>query len=281
MRTGLSSSGLKALLPPDARTVMLLGGPDTGKTALAAALAGLLSKDYPTAILDLDMGQAHIGPPCAVSWGVVDGGFNGWEKIRPGGLYFTGALSPPGSMLPSLAGAALLMEAASRRCPRVVIDTTGLVAGPVGRLYKQYKIDLLRPDVLLAIEESGELEHIISPYRRMKRPKVITVKPSALARPKSFPLRAGFRAERFRSYFEGSSVFEVDLNERPVRHTRGGGDDDLTRRLLSFRDGAGSDICLGIVEKTSPEKGLLLVRSPLVPGTEYACVIIGRAAAVF
>lgn len=281
MPNGLSESVLKALLSPATRSVMLLGGPDSGKTTLAATLAGILSKEAPAAVLDLDMGQAHIGPPSAVSWGIIDGGFSGWENVKLEGLYFTGALSPPGNMLPSLTGAALLMEAASKRCSRVVIDTTGLIAGPVGRLYKQYKIDLLRPDVLLAVEERGELEHIISPYRQMRSPVVITVKPSALARAKSVPLRAGFRAERFRSYFEGSSIFELDLNRRAIRHTREDGDDELTSRLLSFRDGFGADICLGVVEKAFPEKGLLLVRSPLKPGTEYACVIIGRATAVF
>jgi len=281
MQNDLNERGLKTLLSSAARSVMVLGGPDTGKTSLASTIAGLLSRDAPVAVLDLDMGQAHIGPPSAISWGIVEGGFRGWEVVRPEGLYFTGALSPPGNMLPSLAGAALLLEAAAARCPRVVIDTTGLIAGPVGRLYKQYKIDLLRPDVLLAIEKDGELEHIISPYRAMKTPAIMRIRPSMYARSKSIPLRTGFRAERFRRYFEGSSIFEVDLNKCAVRYTRDDHDDELTSRLLSFRDETGSDICLGVVEKAAPEKGLLLVRSPLKPGTGYACVVIGRATAVF
>ncbi|MBI2400220.1 MAG: hypothetical protein HYV23_04070 [Deltaproteobacteria bacterium] len=271
----------KALLSPSSKSIMLLGGPDTGKTAFAAIALDLLSEKGRAGVLDLDMGQSHIGPPSTIAWGVVEGGFKGWEKIKAEGLYFTGALSPPGNMLPSLTGAKLLMESTQAKCPKLIIDTTGLVTGPIGRLYKQYKIDLLRPDVVLAVQKNDELEHIISPYALMKSPVIIRLKPSALTKIKGIPVRAGFRAERFRAYFEGSRVFEVDMNKCGVRYTRDGGDEELEGRLLSFRDHTGSDICLGVIEKAALDKGLLTVRSPLKPGTEYACIIIGRATAVF
>lgn len=271
----------KALLSPRSKSIMLLGGPDTGKTTLAAEVADFLSKKGRAGVLDLDMGQAHIGPPSTIAWGLVEDGFKGWEKIKAEGIYFTGALSPPGNMLPSLTGAKLLMESAQAQCSKLVIDTTGLVAGPIGRLYKQYKIDLLKPDVVLAVQKNGELEHIISPYALMERPVIIRLKPSSLTRVKGIPIRAGFRAERFRAYFEGSRVFEVDMNRCGVRYTRDDGDEELESRLLSFRDHTGSDICLGVIEKAALAEGLLTVRSPLKPGTEYACIIIGRATAVF
>lgn len=270
---------LKVLLSDRSKSIMLLGGPDTGKTTLAAKAADLLSKKGRAGLLDLDMGQAHIGPPSAMAWGIIEGGFKSWEKIMPEGLYFTGALSPPGSMLPSLAGAKLLMDSALSKCPKLIIDTTGLVTGPIGRLYKQYKIDLLRPDVVLAVQNTDELEHILSPYALMNRPAIMRIKASSLAMAKGVPLRTCFRAERFRAYFLGSSVFEVDMNRCGVRYTRDGGGKDLEGRLMSFRDRSGSDICLGVIEKADLVKGSLVVRSPLKPGTEYACIIIGWATA--
>jgi polynucleotide 5'-hydroxyl-kinase GRC3/NOL9 len=271
----------ETLLSTAAKSIMLLGGPDTGKTALAAGVVDLLSEKGRAGLLDLDMGQAHIGPPSTIAWGLVEGGFKGWENIKAAGLYFTGALSPPGNMLPSLTGAKLLMESAQAKCSKLIIDTTGLVAGPIGRLYKQYKIDLLRPDVVLAVQKNDELEHIISPYALMRSPVIIRLKPSTLTKIKGIPLRTGFRAERFRVYFEGSRVFEVDMNKCGVRYTRDGEDEGLEGRLLSFRDHEGTDICLGVIEKAALDKGLLTVRSPLKSGTEYACIIIGRATAVF
>lgn len=49
----------EALLSSRSKSVMLLGGPDTGKTALAAAVVDLLSKKGRAGVLDLDMGQSH------------------------------------------------------------------------------------------------------------------------------------------------------------------------------------------------------------------------------
>jgi polynucleotide 5'-kinase involved in rRNA processing len=276
-RMELDERTVKALLSPGTKTVMLLGGPDAGKTALAAVAADIISKEERAGIVDLDMGQAHIGPPSTMAWGLLEGGFNGWERIKAEGIYFTGALSPPGSMLPSLTGAKLLLESARSKCPKVIIDTSGLITGPIGRLYKQYKIDLLKPDIVLAVEESGELEHILSPYAHMESPVIIRLKPSPLTRVKGVPLRAGFRAERFKGYFEGSRVFEVDLRKCGVRYTRDNGNDELEGRLMSFRDSSGTDICLGVIEKAHLAEGLITVRSPLKPDTRYACIIIGRA----
>jgi polynucleotide 5'-hydroxyl-kinase GRC3/NOL9 len=270
---------IKAVTSDSSKSIMLLGGPDTGKTTLAAELAGLLSKNCRTGILDLDMGQSHIGPPSTIAWGFLEGGFKGWEDIKAEKLYFTGTLSPPGNLLPSITGAKLLMESALEKCSKLIIDTTGLIAGPVGTLYKQHKIDLLKPDVVLAVQNSDELEHIISPYSLMDTPVIMRLKPSILARAKSTPVRAGFRAGRFKAYFEGSRVFDVDLNRRGVRYTNAGDDSKLEGRLLSFRDQTGSDICLGVIEKARSAEGILTVRSPLMPDTEYACVIIGRATA--
>lgn len=268
----------KAVLSSRARSIMLLGGADAGKTTLAEHLADLLSKKGRVGILDLDMGQSHIGPPTTLGWGLLEGGFSSWEKIKAEEIYFTGALSPPGNMLPSIAGAKLLMESAIKKCPKLIIDTTGLIAGPLGRIYKQYKIDLLKPDLILAVQTKDELEHIIGPYALMKRPRIMRLKASPLAIGKGITRRTEHRSERFGAYFKDSRLFEVDLNCVGVRYTRDD-DDELEGRLVSFRDGSGRDICLGVIEKAKADEGLLLVRSPLKAGTGYACIIIGMATA--
>ena len=51
---------------------LILGGSDTGKTTLAAALTKLLAKHQPVGIVDADIGQSHIGPPTTAGWAVVD-----------------------------------------------------------------------------------------------------------------------------------------------------------------------------------------------------------------
>ncbi len=154
---------LKILDESAVKTIMVIGGSDTGKTTLVEALLSFLSG--PRAAVDLDMGQSRIGVPTTVSWGRVSEGFSDLSGIKEEGFYFTGALSPPGNLLPSVVGARRLVDRAIRACDKVVIDTTGLIDEPAGRVLKRYKIDLLMPDIVIGLERERELSYILCPLR--------------------------------------------------------------------------------------------------------------------
>ncbi len=271
---------MEAISSGRARSIMLVGGADTGKTAVAGRLLERLSMGGEAGALDLDTGQSHIGPPAAMAWGMVKGGFRGWEEIAVEGFYFTGALSPPGNLLPSLAGAKLLMDAALQRCERLVIDTTGLITGSIGRIYKQYKIDLLSPDVVVGIEREGELGHILDAYRFQSRPRVFRIGVPPRAVPKGAATRAEWRAERFREYFKDAREVEIETGSVGLRFTKGDGD-GLEGRLLSFRDDAQKDLALGYITEDRLQEGRLAVRTPLPPGAAFTTIIIGAAKALF
>ncbi|OGP21890.1 MAG: hypothetical protein A2054_06800 [Deltaproteobacteria bacterium GWA2_55_10] len=272
---------MKAILSSQARSIMIVGGADTGKTSLIEALADLLSRDSRMGILDLDMGQSHIGPPTTLGWGVVSKGFKGWERIKTAGLYFTGATSPPGNLLPSLAGARLLLDRALQRCDKVVIDTTGLISEPLGRVYKQYKIDLLSPDIVIGIERTDELGHILDAYRYQRRPKVFRVPVSQLAIQKTIIRRTDWRAQKYREYFEDVKELRIDSSSVGLRFTRDIEEYGLEGRLVSFRDNVQRDLALGYITDTGLVKGRISVRTPLKKGAAYTTVIIGRAKVEF
>ena len=63
---------------------------------------------------------------------------------------------------------------------RVIVDTSGLVQGELGRLLKQHKIDLVEPELVLCLQRNGECEHILRPYGTGDRPAVPA--PGALGR---------------------------------------------------------------------------------------------------
>lgn len=270
----------KALLSDNARSIMLIGGADTGKTSLAGEILDFLSAKGEAGALDLDTGQSHIGPPATMAWGLVKGGFRGWDKIAVKGFYFTGALSPPGNLLPSLTGAKLLMDAALESCEKLVIDTTGLISGTIGRIYKQYKLDLLDPDVVVAIEREDELGHILDAYRFQKRPRVLGVRMPPQAVLKSVAARTEWRAKRFREYFRGARAIDIDLGSVGLRFTKIE-EEGLEGRLVSLRDDLQKDLALGYIVEDRLKDGGLVVRSPLPLGEAFTAVIIGAAKAVF
>ncbi|MFQ5736349.1 MAG: Clp1/GlmU family protein [Thermodesulfobacteriota bacterium] len=269
-RDGLDMEGLFS-----ARSVMVIGGPDTGKSTLARLISVELAARCPTALVDLDMGQSSIGPPTTVAWGRAAGP----GPPPPEGFYFTGALSPPGSLLPSLAGACAVLDSALGVCGKAVIDTTGLVAGPVGLVLKQYKIELLAPDVIIALQRGSELEHILSSFSRLDRPSILRLNVPEGVRRRGAEERAEHRQQRFEEYFRGSMVVEVRLDDVDVRYTWGAV--DLTAalgRAVSFRRGVREDVALGIIEGALPGReghGSLYIRTPLKKGAPYTSIVVG------
>lgn len=259
---------------PGARLVMVVGGSDTGKTTVVEALAGEMSREGDAAVVDLDMGQSHIGPPSVVSWGSVGGGFPGWGAVPVEGWYFTGALSPPGSMLPAIVGARKMVEEALGACPRAVVDTTGLVTD-AGRVLKQYKVELLRPDAVVVLEREGELSDILDTIGS-EGPVVVRPGIPSKVRRKSVEERAAHRTKRFRDFFRGAVVRSATPEVR-LAYTR----DRVTGRALegrvaSLRDPSGRDLALGVVECAGRE---ILVRTPYEG--EFETILVGSFYADF
>lgn len=257
------------------RVIMVVGGPDTGKTTFIEELSGLLSERAAVAVLDLDMGQSHIGPPTTIAWGRVEGGFKGWNNIRAEDIYFTGTLSPPGNLLPALVGAKKVLDLAVSRCEKLVIDTTGLIAGPLGRVFKHYKIELLNPDVIIGLERASELDHILGPLKSGKR-TIIRLKTRKAVSYKTPAARAGYRQEAFRRYFLDSRQVEIRLDRVGVRHTRADEGGTTVGRIISLRDGD-KDLALGFVVRRSMQGNSLVIRAPLESKVRFTTVLIGEA----
>lgn len=261
---------------PESRVIMVVGGADTGKTAFVGELSGLLSDGAIVGVLDLDMGQSHIGPPTTIAWGKVEGGFKGWDAIKAEDIYFTGALSPPGNLLPAIVGAKKVLDLAMPKCEKLVIDTTGLIAGPLGRVFKHYKIELLDPDIIIGLERASELEHILGPLKFDKR-TVIRLKTHKSVSYKTPAARAGYREEAFRRYFLDARQIEVGLDRVGVRHTRADEGGSLTGRIVSLRSGD-RDLALGFAVKRPMKEKNLVIRTPLERGEKFTTVLIGEAA---
>jgi polynucleotide 5'-hydroxyl-kinase GRC3/NOL9 len=268
----------EAIMDPRNRLIMVMGGSDTGKTTLVEAVVDLLSEQAGVGIVDLDMGQSHIGPPTTIAWGKTEGGFQDWEGIGVEGFYFTGSLTPMGNLLPVVAGAKLMTEKALSSCGKVVVDTTGLIAEPAGRVLKQYKIDTLSPDVILALEHSRELGPTLDAFRFHKHPKIHRLQVPDQVTTKSMLKRSNYRLRKMEYYFRHASTREVSLEEVGIRFTRGPsgfGRMELKNRVVSFRDKDNRDIALGIIRGIQLKDNLLSVLTPLGSEKKISAIVIG------
>ncbi len=274
------SSVIDALSDPRNRLIMVMGGSDTGKTTLIECLAGFLSTGTETGIVDLDMGQSHVGPPTTVSWGKVAGVFRDWNDIAVEDFYFTGTVTPFGSLVPSVVGAKLMTDRALSSVTKVVVDTTGLIAEPAGRVLKQNKIDIISPDVVLALERSEELGHILEAFRFNKLPRIVRLRVPSRIRTKSLARRAEYRFRRIQAYFAHSEVIEIPMAEigkrftkEPLRSTMTG----LKSKVVSFRDKGNRDLALGVITGIRPKEDSLLIRTRLEKGKKFSSLVVGKA----
>jgi polynucleotide 5'-hydroxyl-kinase GRC3/NOL9 len=271
---------LSVLRDPRNRLILVLGGSDSGKTTFVACLADRLSTGTAVGVVDLDAGQSRIGPPTTVGWGKVEGGFRGWQSISVEGFFFTGALSHAGNLLPAIVGAKLVTEAALAACRKVVVDTSGLAAGPIGRVLKQSKIDLLEPDVVLAFERGSDLAPILDSFALHAVPRVIRLPVPAVVNLKSPERRVRHRQDLFTAYFAGARTVSVSLDAVGVRFTREPEVWERERfagRLVSFRDDRNRDLALGVIEDFAPRNRRLRIRTPLAAAVPVAALVVGTA----
>jgi polynucleotide 5'-hydroxyl-kinase GRC3/NOL9 len=195
--------------------VMVLGAPDTGKSTLCRYL---IFRAYvageAAALVDLDLGQSHLGPPATLGLGLFPPRAPGDEGLHSEDIYFIGRTSPVGTILKVAVGCRVLVDLAHcRGATRVVVNTSGLVQGPGGLRLKQAQAELLQPGLILALQREQELEPLLrdlggydstSPREETDGWPILRLPVSSKVRRKTPEARRAYREARFRRYFQGS-----------------------------------------------------------------------------
>jgi polynucleotide 5'-hydroxyl-kinase GRC3/NOL9 len=253
---------------------MVIGGPDTGKTALVEDLMNSLFDKFKIAVVDADIGQSHLGPPTTVAWGLWGKKFDGWKNIPVRDMYFIGTTSPLGNLLLMLTGTKVICDIAKQRADKVIIDTTGMIKGGAGRALKICKIDIIHPQIILALERKDELEPIILSFKGMRVPLIFRVPVPTEAGQKLHPHRAGYRERKFRDYFKDAHRIILSREKIGLRNMKLEGS-SLDNYLISLRDKEGRDLALGIIEEVDEKEGKIVVFTPLNMDKEVGGIVLG------
>jgi polynucleotide 5'-hydroxyl-kinase GRC3/NOL9 len=193
---------------------MVLGGPDTGKSTLCQYLVyRAYVAGEPVALVDLDLGQSHLGPPGALGLGLFPPRFPGDRGLFPEGLYFIGQTSPVGAILEVAVGCRVLVDQArAQGVTRLLVNTSGLVRGVVAHRLKQAEVELLQPQLLLALDREGELGPLLRTLDQ-GHSGLLSLPVSSGALRRGMEERRLYREERFRRYWERSRPLDLSLSE--------------------------------------------------------------------
>jgi polynucleotide 5'-hydroxyl-kinase GRC3/NOL9 len=230
------------------RTILVIGGAAVGKSSFCRYLMEtLLARSAEVAFVDADIGQSNLGPPATVTLGYPVSPID-FSAVPPAAYYFVGSTGPIGRFLPLVIGATNLAHEA--RAAFVVIDTTGLVHES-GRVLKNYKVEAVRPDAIVALERRNELAPIRVANRHIP---IIRIEPSRKAHGKDDYEKIEVRRQSYARHFSRATLLQLSLESL------------IFQRTLLF---TGKPIEIdGATHAEQTTEGVLVVGAPAAPPPE-------------
>jgi polynucleotide 5'-hydroxyl-kinase GRC3/NOL9 len=191
-------------------TAIVLGTVDSGKTSFCTYLTNeLLREKQNVAILDGDLGQSDIGPPCTVAYTFAAKPITDLFNLKAKNAFFVGVTSPSSAMNKVIEGLAVLKKEVLRNNPHfVVINTDGWVEGEEATKYKIRLVEELKPDIIFCIQQKDEMVPILNNLEKFRT--VIVDSPQAI-RQRSREKRKDLRELGYIKYLRNAKVQSYPL----------------------------------------------------------------------
>jgi len=261
------------------RVTLILGTSDTGKTSLTARLAGALAaRGERVAVVDADVGQSEIGPPTTVGLGRVTGALARLGDAELWALEFVGDTSPVRYIRETAdATGRLVRRALDAGFERVLVDTGGLVEGPLGLALKRAKVRAADPDLVLVLQRRDESEPIARALESGARPRVLRLTPSPAVVRRSATRRREHRERALREYLARAATLTLPTARVPLQDRRGQPLTEVAEGLLlGVLGAAGETLGIARVRACDAVRGSIVVDTP-VPAERIAALVAGRA----
>jgi polynucleotide 5'-hydroxyl-kinase GRC3/NOL9 len=184
---------------------VVMGGVDSGKTSLCTYLINrLIGEKRGVAILDGDVGQSDIGPPCTVAYTTIAKPVTDLFGLKAENAFFVGVTSPSEAVDKVIEGLAA-MKTGVLKCAVdfVVVNTDGWVAGEEAVAFKARLIEMLSPDVIFCIRQGDELAPLLV---ALEKAKTIAVDSPLTVRLRSREKRKNLRELGYIKYLAEAKV---------------------------------------------------------------------------
>jgi polynucleotide 5'-hydroxyl-kinase GRC3/NOL9 len=192
-------------------TIMIIGKVDAGKSGFCTFLANMaLRKRLKVAVVDGDLGQSDVGPPCSVGFGRITRPIKDLFDVNAEDVYFTGVTTPSGVMKKIVDGLALMTEEAHKRTNAefLIINTDGWVEGEDAAKYKLALIERINPDIVVGIQQQDELAYVLN---NLKIEKIVVETPQA-AKQRDREKRKVARELGYKKYLKHAKVLTFPLS---------------------------------------------------------------------
>jgi polynucleotide 5'-hydroxyl-kinase GRC3/NOL9 len=145
--------------------IMIVGKADSGKSSFSTYLVNkLIDGKNKVAVLDGDLGQSDIGPPCTVAYGVTAKRITELYELKAVNAFFVGVTSPVQATARTVEGLISMQKEILQKSQvdYIIINTDGWVEGETAVGYKLQLVKELKPDLVVGIQIQEELKPLLS-----------------------------------------------------------------------------------------------------------------------
>ena len=191
--------------------VLVLGTVDSGKTSFCTYLTNkLLSNGQKVAVLDGDLGQSDIGPPCTIAYAIVSKPVTDLFNLEAENAYFVGVTSPSKAVEKVIEGLVSLKEEILKRSPDyVVVNTDGWVEGEEAVNYKVKLVEKIGPDIVFCIQQNEMFKPLLTALQNFKT--VIIDSPQTIKQ-RSREKRRSLRELGYIKYLKNAKVQSIPIS---------------------------------------------------------------------
>ncbi|MEM4703802.1 MAG: Clp1/GlmU family protein [Candidatus Bathyarchaeia archaeon] len=184
---------------------IVLGSVDSGKSSFCTYLVNrLLGLKKKVAVLDGDIGQSDIGPPCAVSYAFVPKAVTDLFNLQAKNAMFIGTTSPSRNSEKVIDGLAMLKKEILTNNPDfIIMNTDGWIEGEDAVRYKIRLVEKTNPDVVFFIQQKDELTFLANALEKFRK---ITVESPPVISQRSREKRKNLRELGYVKYLRNAKV---------------------------------------------------------------------------
>jgi polynucleotide 5'-hydroxyl-kinase GRC3/NOL9 len=167
----IESANALAALQKKPVIAMVMGKTDSGKTSFCTYLINrLVNEKQKVAVLDGDLGQSDIGPPCTVAYAFVTKPVTDLFTLKAENAFFVGFTSPSEAVDKTVRGIGLMkQEILAKAADFVVVNTDGWVEGEEAVKYKSLLAETLNPDAVFCIQQNDELSPLLAALEKFRK----------------------------------------------------------------------------------------------------------------
>ncbi|MEM2393801.1 MAG: Clp1/GlmU family protein [Candidatus Bathyarchaeia archaeon] len=270
-----------AAIPLKPVTALVFGASDSGKTSFCTYLTNkLLGEKRKVAILDADLGQSDIGPPCTIAYTFVSKPVTDLFNLEVENAYFVGVTSPSKAVDRVLQGLMLLKREIFNANPDfIVVNTDGWVEDEDAIQYKVQLAERIGPDIIFCIQ-NDKLNPLLA---ALKNYRIFTVDSPSAIKPRSREKRKSLRELGYIKYLKNAKVQPIPLNWVKVENLEQAGLDknamatrtnDEKGLLVALYNGEHKFMGIGIIREINHARKVMKLFTPVSSGV--STIVVGK-----